>query len=385
MTKVKFIKSLKFKLTIWYSLLFTLFSIIFIVSINVWLNNYMRTNLNTVGRGYFGRVLEERPRLMHLTEEQKEIVMESRLADLNNIRKITIYSLGPLILLSFAGGYAIASIGLNPLNELNDEMKNKSMENLGKEIDFEDREDEISELIKSFNRMSRRLNKSFEAQKEFVENASHELKTPLSIIQANLDTALEDKEIDKEELRELLESSKESIYFMNQLTEDLLLLSVLDQKVQTEKIEIVEVLEKCVKNINSLFPKSEIEIIKNFPNKEVYIKGNSILLERAIMNILENSVKYSEADTIEISLRERRKRVQIIIQDNGVGIPKEQVEKVFERFYRVDKSRSRDTGGAGLGLSITKTIVNKFDGDITLESERGKGVKFTIFFPSYLK
>jgi signal transduction histidine kinase len=264
-------------------------------------------------------------------------------------------------------------------------MKNKSMENLGKEIDFEDREDEISALIKSFNRMSRRLNKSFEAQKEFVENASHELKTPLSIIQANLDTALEDKEIDKEELRELLESSKESIYFMNQLTEDLLLLSVLDQKVQTEKIEIVEVLEKCVKNINSLFPKSEIEIIKNFPNKEVYIKGNSILLERAIMNILENSVKYSEADTIEISLRERRKRVQIIIQDNGVGIPKEQVEKVFERFYRVDKSRSRDTGGAGLGLSITKTIVNKFDGDITLESERGKGVKFTIFFPSYLK
>jgi signal transduction histidine kinase len=100
------------------------------------------------------------------------------------------------------------------------------------------------------------------------------------------------------------------------------------------------------------------------------------------MNILENSVKYSEADMIEISLKRKRKRVQIIIKDNGVGIPKEQVEKVFERFYRVDKSRSRDTGGAGLGLSITKTIINKFDGEISLESERGEGVKFTISFPA---
>jgi signal transduction histidine kinase len=383
--KLKFTKTLKFKLTFWYSTLLSVFLILFVLSVNLWLDNYMKTNIATVNRGYWGRVIEERPKYRNLTEEQIDLITEARLADLNTIKTVTLYSIIPLVFLSFLGGYGIASFSLKPLEDLSKKMKEKSTENLDEEIQFIDNQDEISELIKSFNRMSRRLNKSFEAQKEFVENASHELKTPLSIIQANLDTALEDKEIDEEELRGLLESSKESIHFMNQLTEDLLLLSVLDQKVQTEKIEIVEVLEKCVKNINSLFPKSEIEIIKNFPNKEVYIKGNSILLERAIMNILENSVKYSEANTIEISLKERRKRVQIIIKDNGVGIPKEQVEKVFERFYRVDKSRSRDTGGAGLGLSITKTIINKFDGEITLESERGKGVKFTIFFPSYLK
>jgi signal transduction histidine kinase len=380
--KLKFTKTLKFKLTFWYSLLLSVFLILFVLSVNLWLDNYMRTNIATVNRGYWGRVIEERPKYRNLTEEQIDLITEARLADLNTIKTVTLYSIVPLIFLSFLGGYGIASFSLKPLEDLSKKMKEKSTENLGEEIQFIDNQDEISELIKSFNRMSRRLNKSFEAQKEFVENASHELKTPLSIIQANLDTALEDKEINEGELRELLESSKESIHFMNQLTEDLLLLSILDQKVQTEKIEIVEVLEKCVKNISSLLPKSKTAIIKNFPNKEVYTKGNAILLERAIMNILENSVKYSEADMIEISLKRKRKRVQIIIKDNGVGIPKEQVEKVFERFYRVDKSRSRDTGGAGLGLSITKTIINKFDGEISLESERGEGVKFTISFPA---
>jgi signal transduction histidine kinase len=380
--KLKFTKTLKFKLTFWYSLLLSVFLILFVLSVNLWLDNYMRTNIATVNRGYWGRVIEERPKYRNLTEEQIDLITEARLADLNTIKTVTLYSIVPLIFLSFLGGYGIASFSLKPLEDLSKKMKEKSTENLGEEIQFIDNQDEISELIKSFNRMSRRLNKSFEAQQEFVENASHELKTPLSIIQANLDTALEDKEINEEELRGLLESSKESIHFMNQLTEDLLLLSILDQKVQTERIEIIEILEKCVKNISSLFPKSKTEIIKNFPNKEVYTKGNSILLERAIMNILENSVKYSEADMIEISLKKKRKRVQIIIKDNGVGIPTEQVEKVFERFYRVDKSRSRDTGGAGLGLSITKTIINKFDGEISLESERGEGVKFTISFPA---
>jgi signal transduction histidine kinase len=339
----------------------------------------MRTNLNSVKPGYFRRVLDERPRLMDLSDEQIEIVMETRLADLNNIRKITLYSLGPLIVLSFAGGYTIASFGLEPLNKLNQEIKNKSTENLGREIDFEDNEDEISELIKSFNRMSRRLNKSFDAQKEFVENASHELKTPLSIIQANLDTALEDEKISKKELKKLLESSKQNIHFMNKLTEDLLLLSILDQGVEFDKVDLVEILKKSIKEVKILFPETQTRIEKQLPNKKVFVKGNSILLERAIMNILENSVKYSKAEKIEISL-EQNDLVKIIIKDNGVGIPKEHVQKVFDRFYRVDKSRSRSTGGVGLGLSITKQIINKHKSEISLESEKNNGVKFTITF-----
>jgi signal transduction histidine kinase len=360
----------------WYSLLFTIFSIIFVASINIWLDNYMRTNLNTASPGYFRRVLEERPMLKHLTEDQIEIIMESRLADLNNIRAITLYSLGPLILLSFAGGYTIASIGLDPLNKLNREMKNKSMENIGEGIDFEDREDEISELIKSFNRMGKRLNRSFEAQKEFVENASHELKTPLTIIQANLDTALEDEKIDKEEMKKLLESSKKSIKFMNSLTEDLLLLSLLDQNIELEVVDIVNLVKEILDKTKTLSNNIKIEAL--FKEDEIVLKANRILLERAIMNILENAIKYSNCDMIVISVKKENGNAQIKIDDNGKGIPKQDIKKIFDRFYRVDRSRSRETGGSGLGLSISKKIVERFGGTISVSSKKGEGTGFVI-------
>lgn len=374
--KLQFTKTLKFKLTMWYSLLFTIFSIIFVASINIWLDNYMRTNLNTASPGYFRRVLEERPMLKHLTEDQIEIIMESRLADLNNIRAITLYSLGPLILLSFAGGYTIASIGLDPLNKLNREMKNKSMENIGEGIDFEDREDEISELIKSFNRMGKRLNRSFEAQKEFVENASHELKTPLTIIQANLDTALEDEKIDKEEMKKLLESSKKSIKFMNSLTEDLLLLSLLDQNIELEVVDIVNLVKEILDKTKTLSNNIKIEAL--FKEDEIVLKANRILLERAIMNILENAIKYSNCDMIVISVKKENGNAQIKIDDNGKGIPKQDIKKIFDRFYRVDRSRSRETGGSGLGLSISKKIVERFGGTISVSSKKGEGTGFVI-------
>jgi signal transduction histidine kinase len=341
----------------------------------------MRSNIAIPKQGYWGKVIEQRPMFRNLTEEQIELIMQSRLADLDNIRIITLYSIAPLILLSFAGGYSIASLGLKPLEDLKEEISNRSSENLGKEIKFEDKNDEISDLIKSFNRMSRRLNNSFEAQKEFVENASHEIKTPLAVIQANLDTALEDGDISKKELVKLLESSKESVKFMDKLTEDLLLLSVLEHELATEKIDLNKLVKEIVDQSNVLKSdsKTDIEIISQ--SNISLIQGNEILLKRAFMNIIENAIKYSQASKIEIKLKENKNgEIGITIKDNGIGIPKEHIEKVFDRFYRVDKSRSRNTGGTGLGLSITKKIIERHNADITVKTERKKGVEFIIFF-----
>jgi signal transduction histidine kinase len=333
------------------------------------------------GQGYFGRVMEPRPRFRNLTEEQIELIMESRLADLNNIRTVTLYSIAPLILLSFIGGYSIASIGLKPLEDLNKEMKNKSTENLSQEIEFVDNGDEISELIKSFNRMSRRLNKSFEAQKEFVENASHELKTPLAIIQANLDTALEDGNISKKELIELLKSSKESVKFMDKLTEDLLLLSVLEHEIEREEINLIPVVEASVEDLSGRLKEKKIKINVDTGAIKSRVIGNSILLQRAIMNILENAIKYSESKEIFLSLEEKENYIYISIKDNGKGIPNSDLEKIFDRFYRVEKSRSRKSGGSGLGLAITKSIIERFGGEITVESSVNKGSIFSLKLP----
>jgi len=156
---MKFIKSLKFKLTIWYSLILSFFCIVFVLSINIWLTSV------------------DGPKLRALSDEQRKLVMESRLEDLENIRLISIYMVFPLVLISFGGGYVLASVMLKPLTDLNKQIQKKEAQNLNEEIKYEDKGDEISELIKNFNRMSNRLSRVFESQKEFVENSSHELKT----------------------------------------------------------------------------------------------------------------------------------------------------------------------------------------------------------------
>jgi two-component system sensor histidine kinase ArlS len=378
--KLHFTKTLKFKLTFWYSLLLSVFSILFVLSVNLWLDSYMKTNIATVNRGYWGRVIEERPMYRNLTDEQIDLITEARLADLNTIKSVTLYSIVPLVFLSFLGGYGIASFSLKPLEDLSKKMKEKSTENLGEEIQFIDNQDEISELIKSFNRMSRRLNKSFEAQKEFVENASHELKTPLSVIQANLDTALDDGDISKKELKKLLDSSKENVKFMNKLTEDLLLLSVLEHEVESEEVELKSLFLELTKEASRMVDSQNIEIDFNDKGKEFIVKGNEVLYKRAFMNILENAIKYSDASKIEIGLEKEKKSVKVIIEDNGKGISKEHLDKIFDRFYRVDKSRSRKTGGSGLGLSIAKKIIESYGGNIKVESKKGNGTKFVITF-----
>jgi signal transduction histidine kinase len=228
--------------------------------------------------------------------------------------------------------------------------------------------------------MSRRLNKSFEAQKEFVENASHELKTPLSVIQANLDTALDDGDISKKELKELLDSSKENVKFMNKLTEDLLLLSVLEHEVESERVDLNGLFSEITEEATKIAKKENIKIDFKDKGKESIVKGNEVLYKRAFMNILENAIKYSEASKIGITVEKEKKFVKVIIEDNGKGISKEHLDKIFDRFYRVDKSRSRETGGSGLGLSIAKKIIESYGGNIKVDSKKGKGTKFIITF-----
>jgi signal transduction histidine kinase len=309
--------------------------------------------------------------------DQIELIQETRLNDLENIRLISIYSTLPLVIISFGVGYIITSLQLKPLERLNREMINKSTKNLSNEIEFKDSGDEIASLIKSFNRMSKRLSRSFESQKEFVENASHELKTPLAVIQANIESALEDGSISKEELKELLEDSKKSVTFMNKLTEDLLLLSVLEVEVKKEELDLNEVLNNAVNLVKKLesSKKFAFEITSS---KSVSFVGNDVLLQRAFSNIVENSVKYSRGKKVEISIVRKEDRVVIKFIDDGVGISKENREKIFDRFYRIDKSRARNSGGSGLGLSIAKEIIKKHNGEISVKNRKGGGAVFEI-------
>lgn len=377
-TRIKKItKSLKFKLTLWYSLILSVFCIAFVFSINVWLTNYMNEwEPVTNGRGLVVNHLD-RPRLRMLTEDQKELVMESRMADLENIRQTTIYMVIPMILLSLGGGYLIAKIMLRPLDSLNSEIKSLEASSLGKAIKFKDNGDEISQLIESFNRMSFRLGKNFKAQKAFVENASHELKTPLSVIQANLDVALDDDKLSKKEVLAMLKNSKKQVLLMDKLTEDLLLLSMMSAEVsiEMEDIEMGDVVEGVIDGLFDMAKKKDMDIV--FKNtKDFVIKGNEVLMGRAVGNVIENSIKYSEGSVVEVEVNNGF----VYITDDGKGIPKDKKKVVFERFGRLDKGRSRKEGGTGLGLAISREVVQLHRGKLELDTEYSNGARFVMEF-----
>jgi signal transduction histidine kinase len=380
---MKFTKTLKFKLTIWYSLILSFFCIVFVLSINIWLTSYMKTlgtEPDAHGRGFLIERVD-RPRLRALSEEQRKLVMESRLEDLENIRLISIYMIFPLVLVSFGGGYVLASVMLKPLTDLNKQIQKKEAQNLNKEIKFEDKGDEISELIKNFNRMSNRLSRVFESQKEFVENSSHELKTPLSVIQANIDTILNSKRISKKELNRLLTNSKNQIEFMNDLTEDLLLLSSIStskSNIKMEKISVRKLIRRVKNTLKEKAQDNDIEIVVTNNKKDFTVKGNKILLERAFSNLLDNAIKYSNGTKVIVSTKKKEGVVYVSFKDNGKGISKGKEEKLFERFYRIDKGRSRKEGGSGLGLAITKEIIERHNGRVYVNSKYRDGAEFVV-------
>jgi signal transduction histidine kinase len=381
--EMKFTKSLKFKLTIWYSLLLSLFSILFVLVVNILITDYMKswTPRNESPTGSFWGQRFDRPRFRALSEEQQGLIMESRMEDLENIRRISVYMIFPLVLMSFGGGYLIAIIMLRPLEKLNEQIERKETENLNDEIPFEDNGDEISQLIKSFNRMSRRLGKSFDSQKGFVENASHEIKTPLSVIQANIDTILDGKNVSKKESERLLLNSKKQIGFMSDLTEDLLLLSSVSNVrfgIKFGKVNIKEVIEDSISTLSGEIEKKNFNIEKSLPKKKLFVNGNRTLLTRAVTNIIENSLKYSEGKNIEVSVSTKKDTVQISVKDDGRGVPKEKAKEIFERFYRLDKGRSRKEGGSGLGLAITKEIIERHNGSVYVNTEYKDGAEFLI-------
>lgn len=374
-------KSIKVKLTLWYSLVLMIVSLVLVGTINSVIAYYYRTD--PIEEMFSPFVLQHQisPRLRDLTEESRELIIESRNQDLRTIREISILSFVPLTILSFGGGYLIADQMLRPLKKLNTTMSTITSEQLKTKIEFEDTGDEISELIENFNDMIGRLNASFDSQRQFVENASHELKTPLAVIHTNLEAALSESKLTKEEIRELLEAALSSSKFMQKLLDDLLLLAILNERIEKKKQDLKNIVSNSISQINSLAKEKKIRIEMREPKSPLKIKGNAVLLQRAFMNLIENGIKYSPRNsTVSIKLYSTKQSVKVSITDSGEGIPREHRKLIFERFYRIDKSRSRKTGGTGLGLSISKDVIESHGGNLTLRSGK-MGSTFLVSLP----
>ena len=240
---------------------------------------------------------------------------------------------------------------------------------IGSIINIED----ITEIVKLEN-----------MRKDFVANVSHELKTPLTSINGFVETLIMNEDLPVEKRNRFLAIIQKESDRLKRLIEDILLLSSIESKnnLVTENILLYDVFKEVYEMINYIANSKKIDLSYNFEDEKIVVQAYSDYIKQLLLNLIDNAIKYTpEGGKVTVNQFTRNDEIIIEVIDNGVGIPKEDQSKIFQRFYRVDKARSRSVGGTGLGLAITKHIVHSLKGSISVESELGEGSKFIVRLP----
>lgn len=275
--------------------------------------------------------------------------------------------------------YFVAGRSLKPIRNLSRTIAAISEDNLQERIPEENRNDEVGALGHSFNRMLDRLESSFLRQKRFSANVAHELKTPIATINAGIQVLNLEEEPAIAEYREALETTARNVNRLRTIVDNLMNLYEEQIEINITSVDLQDLFTSILHELKPLLEEKKIETEFSCGLKNVL--GNQVLLYRALFNLVENGAKYNrDGGKISIETREENGVGRIIISDTGHGIPADELEQIFEPFYRVNKSRSRKTGGAGLGLSIVKAVIEKHGWEITVISELEQGSTFTITF-----
>ncbi|WP_010098133.1 HAMP domain-containing sensor histidine kinase [Ornithinibacillus scapharcae] len=277
-------------------------------------------------------------------------------------------------------GNILARFLLRPIKTLISTMRENMKFTKWQKIELNNRsKDELYEMEKTFNEMIDSLKENYEMQEIFVSDASHELKTPISIIKSYAQLLERRGKENPELIEESLEAITSEANRMQKLVEQMLALAKNKEIHSAERIVLNELLGETVEVFKGAYGR-EIEFLDE--EKQLQVHGNQDQLKQVFYILIDNALKYSD-DKVKVSIKRVDEQVAISVADHGAGIPDEEQDRVFERFYRMDKARSRNTGGTGLGLAIAKTIVNIHGGTITVESKLGEGSTFTVRLPIY--
>ena len=278
--------------------------------------------------------------------------------------------------------YIFSSQLTKPLYLMANKMTQIRRDGFQEKLELPTNYEETDNLIDTFNDMMETIETSFNQQRQFVEDASHELRTPLQIIQGHLNLIQRWGKKDPAVLEESLDISVEELNRIIKLVEELLLLSKETDAPNTSEhncVEINQEITQRIKSLQQIHPDYTFEFTST--NRQIELDMNRYHLEQILLIFIDNAIKYDTVNKhIQIETSLRNKQVAIEITDYGIGIPKEDARYIFDRFYRVDKSRSRKQGGNGLGLSIAKKLVDSYDGHIQIDSEPGKYTTFKMTF-----
>ncbi|EGT3615428.1 HAMP domain-containing protein [Clostridium perfringens] len=306
--------------------------------------------------------------------------MQNELVFLDIVNKI-ILSIGVFLILAFTIiGFIISKSITKPINKLMIKAKYISNGDYDKRIDIDTDILEVNDLINSINNLSQSIKEQENIRKRLTGDISHELKTPLTNIQSHLEAMIDGI---WEPTEKRLISVKEEAERLTSLVSDMQKLNKYDEasiKLKKDLVNISDVICFVVFQFSNLAKSKKINIEYEKKNIQVYCDKDKIT--QALVNILSNAIRYSnEGSTVVIEEKLKDDNLSISIEDEGIGISKEDLQYVFERFYRADKSRTRATGGTGIGLTIVKSIVSSHGGEVRVQSELGKGSKFTIILP----
>lgn len=305
-----------------------------------------------------------------------------------------------IILLSSVCTYFLTKKTLTPLQKLTSEVSQIQAQNLSTQLSVPNSKDEIAQLTSSFNEMLTRLDNAFSTQKQFSANAAHELRTPLAVLQTNLEVFEKKQEPEMVEYQQLFTMIKEQTARLSQLVGTLLDMTNLKSVPRTDHVSLEELVDEVFCDLDPVAEKAGISIHFDDSSSQDWhtdvhtpdasalnnnirnITGSYVLLYRAVYNLVENAIKYNRPNgSVTVSVKEKNGQAMILVKDTGIGISPENQKKIFDPFFRVDKSRSRAMGGAGLGLALVDSIAREHGGSVKVLESNEKGSIIALMLP----
>ncbi len=290
----------------------------------------------------------------------------------------------PFILgVSLVMSWFLAGKSLDPVIKIRSLAEEIRRGRLGERIDIGVKGKEIDDLVVIFNEMLDSIQRSIEAQKRFTSDVSHEIRSPLTSLRGSIEVALRKKR-PPEEYEEVLRNNLSDILRLSRIADNLLFLARADNNIHELRMQWFELDQLLENNVARLMPKAESAglSVSGEYQEHLEMRGDIDLIEQALVNLIDNAIKYTpKGGSVSVYAREADGSVTVTVSDTGIGIPAEDVEHIFDRFYRVNKERSRKLGGTGLGLAITKWIVTSHGGTINVKSAVGRGSEFTVVLP----
>jgi heavy metal sensor kinase len=322
--------------------------------------------------------------LAHETFSLHVAISEDQIIRAGRHLMTSLFLLAPVALLvAVFGGWTVAGVVLRPLDRITAAARRINAENLRERIPEREVDDELGRLIKTLNDGGARLQASFEQMRQFSSNVAHELKTPLTILRGEAELALS-KRMSSEQGQQLAATFLEESVRISNIVDDLLTLSRADDgqmSLDEDPVNLAPMIEDLSEEAQILAGDCDLAVELGV-NDPVTVLGDAVQLRRLFRSLVTNAVRYTDpGGAIRLQSRREGSKVQVAVEDAGLGIPAEALPKIFDRFYRVDRARSRARGGSGLGLPLAKWIAEAHGGRITVTSEVGRGSRFVVTLP----